>query len=89
MKCWVRACKFNENGECKKYKDGKELLKDFENGGGCALTVSVKIEARMLVNGEITEDWNDLERVLEAIRGYYSLVCDSITLEFRRTLERG
>ncbi|MHA1286451.1 MAG: hypothetical protein ACTSPB_03490 [Candidatus Thorarchaeota archaeon] len=105
MKCWIRACKFNENEECKKYKDGKELLEDFENGGGCALTwfvtgarfvsshkalsneedkVSIKVEARILVNGRVVEDWTDLEMILEAIRGYYSLVCDSIVLEFRK-----
>jgi len=48
MKCWVRACKYNENDECKKYKDGKELLEDFENGGGCALTwfISGKIPSK-------------------------------------------
>jgi len=38
MKCPFRACKFNDNGNCKKYSDPNEMLKDFENGGGCAFT---------------------------------------------------
>jgi len=38
MNCMFRACKFNQQGVCGKYKVAEEMVKDFENGGGCALT---------------------------------------------------
>jgi len=38
MKCWVRACKENKNGECTKYTSEEELIWDFKTGGGCALS---------------------------------------------------
>ena len=38
MKCWIKACKYNKEGKCTKYKNEEELVKDFKQGGGCALT---------------------------------------------------
>jgi hypothetical protein len=38
MNCKFRACKFNQQEVCGKYKTVEEMVKDFENGGGCAFT---------------------------------------------------
>jgi len=38
MNCKFRACKFNNDEECKKYESVDEMKTDFEKGGGCAFT---------------------------------------------------
>ena len=39
MKCWVKACKYNDDDdECTKYADAETRAEDIMNGGGCALT---------------------------------------------------
>lgn len=38
MKCWVRACKDNKDGECQRFKKIEDLEEAFKNGGGCAFT---------------------------------------------------
>ena len=44
----------------------------------------MKVEARVIVDGQVVEDWYDIEMILATISGYYSLVCDKVVVEFRR-----
>ena len=36
--CWIRSCKWNKEGCCRKYSNAEEVKLDFERGGGCAFT---------------------------------------------------
>jgi|Deesub1362B_J571_1020462.scaffolds.fasta_scaffold00101_63 hypothetical protein len=48
----------------------------------------MKVLASVIVNGGVAEDRDDLEIIMETVKGYYALAYDEVKIEFTRVQEQ-